>query len=238
MSLNQILFSSSNEDGSSELAALDPNVRRVVLCITGSGSRVLNLLTVNPVRISCIDINPAQTHLAELTFLAFKHLNSYGDLLRFIGIEAGKGRWRTYYALRPHLSPPARQFWDQRCNMIQRGIIYSGKWERIFRITGKIFSILKHDARDQLFQASSLHEQTLAWNRCDTWRWRMMLKLFSWALKWQCVFNRSGIHLVIDKMQLDSHLNALLKRAASHHLFRTNAFLYLILYGRYSSEGS
>jgi S-adenosylmethionine-diacylglycerol 3-amino-3-carboxypropyl transferase len=237
MSWNQILFSSSNEDGSSELAALDPNVRRVVLCITGSGSRVLNLLTINPLRISCIDINPAQTNLAELTYLAFKHLNSYEDLLRFIGIEACKGRWRTYYALRPHLSPPARQFWDQRRNMIQRGIIYSGKWERIFRIAGKVFSILKQNARDQLFQASSLHEQTLAWNRWDTWGWRMMLKPFSWPLIWQRVFNRSGINLVIDKMQLDAHLNALLKLAASHHLFRTNAFLYLILYGRYSSEG-
>src|SRR5688572_8819208 len=179
MSWNQIVFSSSNEDGSSELAALDPNVRRVVLCITGSGSRVLNLLTVNPLRISCIDINPAQTNLAELKLLAFKHLNSYEDLLRFIGIEACKGRWRTYYALRPHLSPRARQFWDQRRNIIQRGIVYSGRWERIFRITGRIFSILKQNARDQLFKASSLHEQTLAWNRWDNWHWRMMLKLFS-----------------------------------------------------------
>ena len=89
-----------------------------------------------------------------------------------------------------------------------------------------------------MFQAGSLYEQTVAWNRWDTWGWRMMLKLlFSRPLLWQRVFNRSGMNLVVDKMQLDSHLNALLKRAASHHLFRTNAFLYLLLYGRYSSEG-
>ena len=59
-------FFSSNEDGSSELAALEPSVRGVALCITGSGLRVLNLLTVNPLRISCIDVNPAQTNLAEV----------------------------------------------------------------------------------------------------------------------------------------------------------------------------
>jgi S-adenosylmethionine-diacylglycerol 3-amino-3-carboxypropyl transferase len=237
MSRNQILFSSSNEDGSSELAALEPSVRGVVLCITGSGSRVLNLLTVNPLRISCIDVNPAQTNLAELTFLAFKHLNSYEDLLRFIGVEACKHRLRTYYALRSHLSPLARQFWDGRHKTIQRGIIYSGKWERIFRVSGSICSILRHNARDQLFQANSLHEQTLAWNRWDTRGWRMTLKLFSWPPLWQYVFKKSGIKLGIEKKPLDSRFNALLKRAASHHLFRTNAFLYLILYGRYSSEG-
>jgi hypothetical protein len=121
--------------------------------------------------------------------------------------------------------------------MIQPGIVYSGTWERIFRVTGTICSILKRSARDRLFHASNLYEQTLAWNRWDTWRWRMMLKLFSWAFLWQRVFNRSGLKLLIDKMPLDSHINALLKRAASHHLFRTNAFLNLILYGRYSSEG-
>jgi S-adenosylmethionine-diacylglycerol 3-amino-3-carboxypropyl transferase len=191
MSWNRILFSSSNEDALSELAALEPNVRGVVLYVTGSGSRAFNLLTVNPLRISCMDINPAQTNLAELTFIAFRHLDGYEDLLRFIGVETCKARWRTYFALRPYLSPRARQFWDQRPNMIQRGIVYSGKWERIFRVTGSICSILRRNARDQLFQANSLYEQTLAWNRWDSWGWRMMLKLFCSRPLWQYVFSRN-----------------------------------------------
>ena len=234
MSLHRILFSSSNEDGSSELAALEPNVRGVVLCISGSGSRVLNLLTVNPSRISCVDINPAQTSLAELTFVAFKHLESHEDLLRFIGVKACNHRWRTYCELRPHLSSSSREFWDDRRNTIERGIVYSGKMERIFRVTGAICGILRRNARDRLFQASSLHEQTLAWKRWDTWRWRMVLKLFSWPPLWRRVSSESGIKLLIEQEQL--HLNSLLTRAASQHLFRSNAFLNLVLYGRYRCE--
>ena len=126
-----------------ELTALEPSVRGVVLCITGSGSRVLNLLAVNPLRISCIDINPAQTNLAELTFLAFKHLDSYEELLRFIGVEACKGRWRTYYALRPHLSPPARQFWDRRRNELSAGSFIPANWNVFFGLAVQYAAFLK-----------------------------------------------------------------------------------------------
>ena len=49
--LQTINYSSVNEDSQSEIKALKLTERDSVLCITGSGARVLDLLTQNPKKI-------------------------------------------------------------------------------------------------------------------------------------------------------------------------------------------
>ena len=49
-------FTSANEDGATELAALALGPGDHVLCLTASGARPLDLLLANPARITSIDM--------------------------------------------------------------------------------------------------------------------------------------------------------------------------------------
>lgn len=65
-------YSSCNEDGLTELRALDVQPGDHVCCITGSGDRVLHMLLGNPDQVSAFDLNPAQNYLLELKISAIR----------------------------------------------------------------------------------------------------------------------------------------------------------------------
>ena len=71
-------FTSANEDGATELAALTLRPDDHVLCLTASGARPLDLLLGNPARITAIDINPAQNELTRLKIAALRALSDEG----------------------------------------------------------------------------------------------------------------------------------------------------------------
>ena len=79
-------FTSSNEDGRTELAALALSPDDRVLCLTASGTRPLDLLLGDPGDILAIDINPAQNHLLRLKIAAFKTLSD-DELYAYLGLE-------------------------------------------------------------------------------------------------------------------------------------------------------
>ena len=89
--LNTINYSSYNEDGTSELKALNIAPNDNVLCITGSGARTLDLLIATPNSIISIDYNPTQNFLLELKITAIREL-SYDEFLAFIGIRPSSKR--------------------------------------------------------------------------------------------------------------------------------------------------
>ena len=92
-------FSSANEDGETERAALD-GARRIV-CLTGSGTRPLDLLTSDAVEVIALDINPAQCATLHLKVAAMQQLGR-DDYLAFLGIGGKAGpRYRDLRSLLP-----------------------------------------------------------------------------------------------------------------------------------------
>ena len=63
--LETINYSSSNEDSYSEWKALSIGPDDSILCITGSGSRPLDLLIKGPREIVSLDFNPCQNFLLK-----------------------------------------------------------------------------------------------------------------------------------------------------------------------------
>ena len=90
-----INYSSVNEDSNSEFKALNINKNDTVLCITGSGARILDLLIKDPKEIVAVDFNPCQNFLLELKIAAIQKLE-YEDFLRFIGIMPCPDRKQLY----------------------------------------------------------------------------------------------------------------------------------------------
>ena len=116
-------FTSSNEDGRTELAALALSPEDRVLCLTASGTRPLDLLLEDPGDILAIDINPAQNHLLRLKIAAFKTLSD-DELYAYLGLEQTADRLAMHARVETALSEDARRFWSTRT-----GLVRSWHWQ-------------------------------------------------------------------------------------------------------------
>jgi S-adenosylmethionine-diacylglycerol 3-amino-3-carboxypropyl transferase len=125
---NEIIYSSSNEDSESEKKALCLTDNDVLLCITGSGARPLDLLIENPEKIVSVDFNETQNHLLELKMAAYK-VFTYSEFCHFIGLKDSSNRVLDYKILSGFLSSKAKTYWDDNLDLIEKGILYIGKWE-------------------------------------------------------------------------------------------------------------
>ena len=93
-----ILYSTSDEDNTSELRALNISPDDHIISVTGSGCRTLSLLTQNPRSVVSVDYSPGQNYLLELKLAAIRSL-SYDELLQFFGVDKSKNRWQTVESL-------------------------------------------------------------------------------------------------------------------------------------------
>ena len=99
-----------------------------VLSICSAGDNVLALLLRGPASVTAIDVSPAQTALLELKLKAIAEL-SHSDFLILLGVEPGNAL-SCYGMIRDRLSEGARSFWDGRPEILQDGIVHSGRLEK------------------------------------------------------------------------------------------------------------
>ena len=171
-------YSSCNEDGLTELRALDVKPGDHVCCITGSGDRVLHMLLGNPDRVSAFDLNPAQNYLLELKISAIRELN-YASYAQFLGLQPStESRWLVYQRLRSQLTPDAARWFDGHRKMVENGLIYAGRWECYFRLSSLHLRLLRGRKITRLFQFTDLAQQRqFLHDQWNTWGWRLMLRL-------------------------------------------------------------
>ena len=233
---NQIVYSASNEDASSELMALDIQPSDRVLCITGSGGRSLDLLTVSAKELISIDFNIQQTHLLHLKCAAYRQLD-YDTLLAFMGVDLCQQRLDIFQdKLIPHLPQETQSFWQQRLDIIAQGILYCGLWEKYLRRlawAGKVRSpILK-----KLAAAKDVSEQFDIWEK--QWKgpiWHSFMALIGQRWVWKYIFKEPGIEHVDDDLDISGYMKSRFDHIMSTQLIRTNPFLNLMLYGRYHRD--
>src|SRR3990167_11331981 len=80
---NSLNYTIGNENSSLELEVGPENAQHV-FAIAGSGSRIIPLLSKNPLRLTCVDSSFKQLALAELRIASLKLLY-YEDFLSFWG---------------------------------------------------------------------------------------------------------------------------------------------------------
>lgn len=229
-------YSSCNEDGLTELRALDLAQGDHVCCITGSGDRALHVLLGNPAQVSAFDLNPAQNHLLELKMAAIRTLD-YHEYTGFLGLHpCQEARWPTYrQQVRPQLSPAAVAWFDGQQAMLEKGVLYAGRWERYFRRSARNLRLLRGRKIDMLMKAQDLEAQRrflhAEWN---TWDWRLLLRL---------TFNRPVFRFALRDPGFYAHIGGELapwryiyNRMTSfleHHLARSSFMMALIFNGTF-----
>ena len=232
---NTLNYSSCNEDGLAELKALDISSSDSICCITGSGDRPLHLLLGDPAHILSFDLNPAQNHLLELKLAAIREFD-YSDFVRFLGLlPSEKPRWDSYCVLRSHLSPEAAHWFDGRRRILERGILYEGRWERYFRTASSQMRVLRGKRIRQLFafddlekQRPFVHEQ---WNTAD---WRLLLRLSFNPLAFRFVLRDPGFYAYADPQRPAwKYIYERMTGFLENHLARSSFMMALVFRGRF-----
>ncbi len=153
-------YSSVNEDWRTEARGLrlEPGVR--TLCITGSGDRPLDLLAVAPLEIVAIDASPPQNHLLRLKLAALTALD-YESYVAFLGLEpsSASARRAILRRLSPELPPASREFWRDHGRLVERGVLYQGRFERFFRGMSRVARALRGRDVEALFSFEDLEAQ-------------------------------------------------------------------------------
>jgi S-adenosylmethionine-diacylglycerol 3-amino-3-carboxypropyl transferase len=228
-------FSSTNEDGASEVSALAGCER--ILCVTGSGSRPLDMLLSEARQIVAIDANPAQNALLALKLAAIGRWD-HAQYLRFLGIAPSPSRLACYSRLRDDLPDFARDYWDARPRLVARGIWSAGQWERLLRWNGRFVAMFRGQAIQALMGAASIEDQAEVWQSRfvgGPLRSRIEAAARDWV--WRLVMREPAGDFLSDKRQVTQRLAEDFARASRSFLFRDSDIATLALRGKLEADG-
>jgi S-adenosylmethionine:diacylglycerol 3-amino-3-carboxypropyl transferase len=168
------------EDADALLAGLEVQPGDRCLSIASAGDNALALLAQSPEYVLALDVSDAQLACLALRVAAYRALE-HPELLELIGSRPSSRREQLYRRCRPLLSADDRRFWDGRPDAIRGGIGGAGKFERYFRLfRERVLPLVENRKRvSRLLSGGSPDErQTFYAREWDTWRWRLLFRLF------------------------------------------------------------
>ena len=175
-----IRYANCWEDADVLLGAMEIKPEGAYLSVSSAGDNTLSLLSGHPARLIAADISSAQLACLDLKKAAFMNLD-YEEVLCFLGPREASDRIRVYRLLSGSLSGPSRAFWDNRLEVIGRGVIHAGKFESYFRTFRKWVLPFVHgkDHVTELMKPKDLSGREefyrLRWNSL---LWRLIFRIF------------------------------------------------------------
>lgn len=236
----KILYSQCWEDPLVLSRGLEVTPSDDVLSVASGGDNSLALLLDNPRSIIAIDQNPAQIYLVELKMEAIKHLY-YKQFTGFIGASPESDRWRIYYHLRRHLSRASKEYWDKNIDLINRGIIHAGKFEKYFHLFYRYILPLIHNRQtvDRFLGSPNSSYQKVFYHRFwNSHRWKYFFRIFFSKF----ILSRFGRSSEFFKYVSARDISKILYDRTEHGLTdiptKNNFYVEYILSGGYHSADS
>ncbi len=160
-------------------AALQPAGKHCV-SIGSAGDNSFALLAGGAVKVTAVEMNPAQVACIELRKASYLSLDHAG-FLELIGSRASRRRRELYRTCRERLPAAAARFWDSHPDLIECGAGSAGKFERYFTLFRRFVLPLAHPRRrvEALLEPRS-SEMRREFYR-ETWnnrRWRAIFRAF------------------------------------------------------------
>lgn len=232
-----IRYANCWEDGDVLLNGLDIQPGEKVLSIGSAGDNSFSLLIKEPALVLAVDINQAQLRLIELKKAAYITLD-YDEFIAFLGFENAINRIELYRKVCVALTDEDVEYWDNNLELIKEGIIYSGKFERYFRIFRTRILPLIHSKKtvDELFKSKNEEQQALffktKWNNL---RWRLLFKLF-FSKRVMGFLGRDPAFL----KEVEIPVSTFILNQAKNHLSSTtcqkNYLLHFIMKGNFGAD--
>jgi len=232
----RLMFVQSWEDPACDVEWLDIEPGNTLFAITSGGDNVLDFLLEDPGRIISVDINPLQTYLVELKMAAIRAL-SHAELLNLLGVRAELNPVELYRRFRGALGDQARGYWDDNTEMLERGLLTQGGFERYFAILRAVLRVIVgRRTLERLFTLEPDQQEDFFERQWNTRRWRGFLRVG--CSKW-FLGNRldpSWFAHSDGPTSYGEHFGGLARHAITGIPARTNYFLAQIFLGRYVSE--
>jgi len=222
-------YSSCNEDSLTEIKALNIKETDEIICVTGSGGRVLNLLTQKPKRIVAIDLNPIQNWLLELKMAAIKNLD-YDNYVKFLGLKPCKERLELFDKLKNDLSEDAYRFWGNKKRLIRNGVLYQGILEKYCKHFSNGLKAFMGEKVDKILSFDNLKEQQHYYE--NVWKNDDNLKKFIESHD----VNKSGSNHTLyygKGYGFDDFIYQALDKGFKTGLVRDNYYLCMVIDGSY-----
>jgi S-adenosylmethionine-diacylglycerol 3-amino-3-carboxypropyl transferase len=163
-----------------ESLAIEPGSN--CLSVASGGDNSFALLACDPALVVAADISAVQIALVDLKRVAIGELD-HQSFLEFAGFrEYDDGaRSEIYQQVRRCLMEDSQRYWDEHHELIGRGIIHAGKFERYFASFRRRILPLIH-SRDDIMSLLARKSQSerigFYRKRWDTWRWRLLFRIF------------------------------------------------------------
>jgi S-adenosylmethionine-diacylglycerol 3-amino-3-carboxypropyl transferase len=175
-----IRYANCWEDADILLEGLNPLPNKRFLSIGSAGDNSFSLLTCDPELVVAVDINLPQLRLIELKKAVFQSLD-YSDFLKLLGFKKSKNRLDIFEKIKHNLNYQTVGYWEQHAHQIEEGIIYTGKFEKYFRLFSKKLLPLIHKKKRiaGFFEEKTAEKQIEYYNeKWNNKRWRGFFKLF------------------------------------------------------------
>lgn len=174
-----VRYASVWEDADILYEALNPNENGSILSIASGGDNALALLA-GGAKVLALDLSLAQIACTELKWVGFQYLD-YEKLLAFLGVLPCDSREKIFEELVPKLSEKTAGYWSQQLDVVQKGIIHCGKFEKFFGLfREKILPFIHSKKRiDQLLEEKSCNSRKTFYDKkWNNLRWRALFKIF------------------------------------------------------------
>lgn len=227
-------YTTCNEDSTSEIKVLNIQKTDVVVSITGSGGRTLNLLTEKPQKIMSVDFNPIQNYLLELKMAAIKNLD-YEDYCGFLGLAEMNCRDDVFGTIKDDLSEESHLYWTDNIGLIRQGIIYQGVFEKQRQRTSEFLKKVRPEQIKKMLSFDDLNEQReyyyKVWND-ETWK--LIISLENSIVNKKSFKDPAFYLFVDDSFDYSKFFHQALEKAFTTSLVNENHFLALVINGGYA----
>lgn len=156
----------------------------------------------------------------------------YETYLAFLGCVASKHRTDIFKQIKPLLSKAADHFWSDHSKIIERGVIYQGRIERITHYTGKFFNLFGHKKIKALFSFDNIDEQRAYVKRhWNTFFLRKFLETMINPRFLKYIINDPGLNSFVDVKHPGAYLYNRMMDCLHHHLAKKSPLLQLVFCG-------
>ncbi len=226
------------EDTDILLEALDIKEGETGISVASAGDNTLAMLLKSPERIYAFDLNKIQLYCCELKMAAFRCL-AYEEMLVLLGVKNGD-RGTLYRRVRFLISPEAKKYFDLNPDIIEKGIINTGKFEGYFRIFRKyIIPVISSQERFRKFVCMRDTEKQTAYCRkyIETRRFRAVFRIFfGYRVMGRLGRDSSFYRYVTEKESSGEDIRKRFEYGVSHTSNVTNPYFGYIVFGRYGGR--
>jgi len=224
------------EDADILIEALDINENDNILSIASAGENAISMLIKNPNKIYAIDLNFNQIVCTEFKIACFKYLD-YENCMKLIGVLDADNRLELYKQIENKLPEEIREYLNNNIEIVEKGIIHSGKFENYFNIfrTRVLPLIHSKKIRDELLEKKAKEERITFYDKkWNNLRWKMLFRVF-FSRKVMGKLGRDKAFFRYVNVDVSKNILERTKYAITELDTSENPYLYYIINGKYKN---